>query len=302
MDPIDTTQKNQFYLPPMSPFNGMLSPIDSLIQHTIYTINGLDPQVRKNMLIQILQNLNNNDITQDIIYEAQNILCLNHEENYIDSPHEEKNKSVSDEDQNDDDEKFKSISDEEENQNDDDDDDDDDELNNNIEANNIIKPLPITNFTAIMKEQINSNNNDIIETNLEDNFMIGKITKLVNEKATITLEDGRVGSFPDKFRYFGELNDYVKVFIKFENKTKLILNLINKIFKKDEVVEGTIHISGNITYVNIPGIKRATLPQNYIHNLKTGTKISCKIYETYNFTKEDKIIGISAKVSFNSTI
>ena len=295
MDPIDTTQKNQFYLPPMSPFNGMLSPIDSLIQHTMYTINGLDPQVRKNMLIQILQNLNNNDITQEIIYEAENLLCLNHEENYIDSPHEEKNKSVSDEDQNDDDEKFKSISDEEEDQNDD---DDDDEL---IEPNNIIKPLPINNFTAIMKEQVNSNI-DIIETNLEDNFMIGKITKLVNEKATITLDDGRIGSFPDKFRYFGKLNDDVKVFIKFENKTKLILNLINKIFKKDEVVEGTIHISGNITYVNIPGIKRATLPQNYMHNLKTGTKISCKIYETYNFTKEDKIIGISAKVSFNSTI
>jgi len=331
MNPIETTNKEEciYHLPCMSPFqNGRpMTPLENIVQGTIHTIenlsdhkkydiityilNGSSFELISNIFCSILSNSNSSEFILNIRDFCNNLLSP-HVVNHTDEQHEN----------------FKSISetkeiqeiekkiepiikneeekkDNEENKEcdivDDKNDEDIDQEVSEANSNNSGSDIESDNESDIdSNKQVKSN------TVLNTALMIGKITSLVNKKAKITLSDNRVGIFPNNFDYYGKIGNDVRVSIKFENKEKnlLILNFINTQFKKDEEVNGTISINKDITYVNIPGIKKATFPKNFKHTgLKNGMKVSCSIYNTYDYKDNDEnVIGLCANLSFISII
>ena len=151
-----------------------------------------------------------------------------------------------------------------------------------------------------------------VDFSINTTFIFGKIVSIDEErKAKVLLDDKRIGSFPTNFKYFGKIDDKVRLTIKLENNEKrmLILNLINIHFEKDDEVTGIISINdSNEIYVNVPGIKMASFPKKFTEftNLKfrDGMKVSCTIFKTYDYKEKNtnKIVGIGANLTFNSII
>ena len=140
-------------------------------------------------------------------------------------------------------------------------------------------------------------------------FIFGKIVSIDDgTKAKVRLSDGREGSFPTNFKYYGKIGDKVRLSIKFENKDKrmLILNFINIHFEKDDEVTGIISVNdSNVVYINVSGIKMATFPKTFNHTgLRDGMKVSCCVFKTYDYKEKNSnnIVGLAANLTFKSII
>lgn len=140
-------------------------------------------------------------------------------------------------------------------------------------------------------------------------FIFGKIVSIDDStKAKVRLSDGKEGSFPTNFKYYGKIGDKVRVYIKFENKEKkmLILNFVNIHFEKDDEVTGIISVNdSNVVYINVHGIKMATFPKTFNHTgLRDGMKVSCSVYKTYDYKEKNSnnVVGLAANLTFKSII
>ena len=147
------------------------------------------------------------------------------------------------------------------------------------------------------------------DNNSDKEFYIGKVVNLEEMKAEVQLNEynGYYCYFPNGFKYYGEKDDKVRVSIRFIDHTdkKIILNFINKIYKKNTILEGIYRTkidkyNRSISFIEIKGVKHASFPKNFIHELKDGDKISCKIYDIFDFkdTETNKITGIGLILSF----
>ena len=140
-------------------------------------------------------------------------------------------------------------------------------------------------------------------------FIFGKIVSIDDgSKAKVRLSDGREGSFPTNFKYYGKIGDKVRLSIKYENKDKrmLILNFINIHFEKDDEVTGIISVNdSNVVYINVHGIKMATFPKTFNHTgLRDGMKVLCSVYKTYDYKEKNSnnVVGLAANLTFKSII
>lgn len=148
------------------------------------------------------------------------------------------------------------------------------------------------------------------EDNISDKeFYIGNIVNLEEMKAEVRLNEykGYYCFFPNGFKYYGEKDDDVRVSLRFINHTdkKIALNFINKVYQKDTLLEGTYRTimdkyNHSISFIEVKGVKHASFPKNFIHELEDGDKISCKIYDIFDFKdrEKNKIIGIGLILSF----
>jgi len=308
MNQIETNNNEEcnFYIPSGSPFSNLrpMTPIDALIQNLYHTLDSLSNERIYEIQQYTFNRLNNFNQYND--YDAD----------HVDEHHKDNFKSISISKENSNIEVKENINVEVK---DDKKEVDDDEISNyesenedvsipNIESNNKTETLNISNIKIIDEKKVDIKNkiNSNVKVESNSDLIIGKITSLKNKKAIITLPDNRIGYFPDKFDYYGKLDDKVRVSIKFENKQKnlLILNFINTQYTKDDIVIGTISISKDITYIFTPAIKKATFPKNFSHTgLKNGMKVSCSIFNTYDYKDADNnVIGMGAILSFISII
>jgi hypothetical protein len=313
----DNNEECNFYIPSGSPFSNLrpMTPIDVLIQNLYHTLDNLSNERIYEIQQYTFNRLNN--FNQYTDYDAD----------HVDEHHKDNFKSISISKENSDIEVKENINEEVKDDEKEVNDDDEEEISNansssdsdseteaetesipNIESNNKTETMDVSNIKIIDEKKVDIKNKIDSHVKVESNsdLIIGKITTLKDKKAIITLPDNRIGYFPDKFDYYGKLDDKVRVSIKFENKQKnlLILNFINTQYTKDDVVIGTISISKDITYVFTPAIKKATFPKNFSHTgLKNGMKVSCSIFNTYDYKDADNnVIGMGAILSFISII
>ena len=147
------------------------------------------------------------------------------------------------------------------------------------------------------------------DNNADKEFYIGKIVNLEEMKAEIHLNEYKeyYCYFPNGFKYYGEKDDKVRVSLRFINHTdkKIALNFINKVYEKDTILEGIYRNkmdkqNHSISFIEIKGVKHASFPKNFIHELEDGDKISCKIYDIFDFKEREtnKITGIGLTLSF----
>lgn len=189
----------------------------------------------------------------------------------------------------------------------------DNEPSKNISDNNLKKdndqnndkikvPLgrPLTRTISFQSEEDNNSNKE---------FYIGTIVNLEEMKAVVVLNEynGYYCYFPNGFDYYGEKDDKVRVSLRFINHTdkKITLNFINKVYEKDTILEGTFRTKMDkhnhfISFIEVKGVKHASFPKNFIHELEDGDKISCKIYDIFDFKEREtnKITGIGLTLSF----
>jgi len=334
MSKIDTNdnEKSNFHLPCGSPFNNLrpMTPLENLqfminqVEHMLGSFSNL---IKSNIMINIMCN-SEIELTHNIHQWCDEYLssqAVNHTDeqlefksisqsnvtNMIEHKEEttlENNKVINKEieDNNDDDEISKTNS--------------NSDNDSNVESESESASPTIINSETLSQPNIESITNTISDSNIEvksetipqpkndhknnTNLLFGEITSLNKNKSIITLADNRKGSFPDKFNYYGNTGDKVRVSIKYENKekNKLILNLINKEYKIGDIVNGTININNDNTYVNVQGIKLSKFPTKYKNkDLKNGMKVSCSIYEIYDYLDPDgNISGLLAILTFES--
>jgi hypothetical protein len=159
---------------------------------------------------------------------------------------------------------------------------------------------PLTRTISFHSEEENSSDKE---------FYIGTIVELEEMKATVQLSeyDNYQSYFPNGFKYYGEQNDKVRVSLRFINHTdkKIALNFINKVYEKDTLIEGIYRTkldknNHSISFIEVKGVKHASFPKNFIHELEDGDKILCKIYDIFDFKEREtnKITGIGLTLSF----
>ena len=287
-------ETNNFHLPCGSPFNNLrpLTPLENfqfLINQVEHMLRNFSNEIKFDIMINIMRN---NIELADNIYQWCDHYLSSQAVNRIDEQLEFKSISESETNmivhntfiEEDDDEISKANS------------NSDNESNKESESES--SSPTVTNSETIPQPKIDHENNT--------NLLYGEITSLNNNKALITLADNRKGSFPDKFNYYGNTGDKVRVSIKYENKekNKLILNLINKEYKIGDIVNGTININNDNTYVNVQGIKLTKFPTKYKNkDFKNGMKVSCSIYEIFDYLDADEnISGLLAILTFKSII
>jgi hypothetical protein len=331
MNPIQITKEEEgnYYLPCGSPFqNRPMTPIDLVIQDLYNTMANLSNDRIYEIQQYTFLRLNNNS-NQSAIYD----------EDHIDDHHKDDFQSISvkevskvqvkeniNVDVKEEDSKVKVIEEvkvlinKDVEKDDADDTDDDEEVSNansrsvsesdsdhdNSEPKPKYEPKSDSNKTNSKQGAVK------VDFSINTTFIFGKIVSIDEErKAKVLLDDKRIGSFPANFKYFGKIDDKVRLTIKHENNEKkmLILNLINIHFEKDDEVTGIISINdSNEIYVNVPGIKMASFPKKFTEytNLKfhDGMKVSCSIFKTYDYKEKNtnKIVGIGANLTFNSII
>ena len=335
MDPIEITKQEvgNYYLPCGSPFQNIrpMTPIDHVIQNLYHTLDNLS----NDRIFEIQQytflRLNNNS-NQSAVYD----------EDHIDDHHKDDFQSISatkedikeqvkeniniNVDVKEEDSKVKVIEEvkvlinkvvEKDDVNGTDDDEEVSNANSRSVSESDSEP---DNSDPKPKYEPKSDSNKTkskqgavkVDFSINTTFIFGKIVSIDEErKAKVLLDDKRIGSFPTNFKYFGKIDDKVRLTIKHENNEKrmLILNLINIHFEKDDEVTGIISINdSNEIYVNVPGIKMASFPKKFTEftNLKfrDGMKVSCTIFKTYDYKEKNtnKIVGIGANLTFNSII
>jgi len=295
MSKIDTNnnEKSNFHLPCGSPFNNLrpMTPIENfqfMINQVEHMFRNFSNEIKFNIMINIMRN--EIELTDNIYRWCHQYLssqAVNHTDEQLEF------KSISQSNKTNMIEHNKVIE------------EDDDEISkaNSNSDNESNKESESSSPTVTNSETIPQPKNDH-ENN--SNLLFGEITSLKINKAIITLADNRKGYFPDKFNYYGNTGDKVRVSIKYENKekNKLILNLINKEYKIGDIVNGTININNDNTYVNVQGIKLTKFPTKYKNkDLKNGMKVSCSIYEIYDYLDTDgNISGLLAILTFESII
>lgn len=173
------------------------------------------------------------------------------------------------------------------------------EFNKDKNNDNISQEKPLTRTISFQSDE---------ENNYVKEFYIGTIIDLCEMKASVQLKEysGYHCYFPNGFKYYGEKNDKVRIQLRFINHTdkKIILNFINKVYEKDIVIEGIyrtkIDKNNHISFIEVKSVKHASFPKNFIHELNDGDKISCKIYDIFDFKERgtNKITGIGLILTF----
>jgi len=159
---------------------------------------------------------------------------------------------------------------------------------------------PLTRTISFQSEEDNSSDKE---------FYIGTIVNLEEMNAEVRLNEykGYCCCFPNGFKYYGEKDDKVRISLRSINHTdkKIRLHFINKMYKKDTILEGIYRTimdkyNHSISFIEVKGVKHASFPKNFIHELEDGDKISCKIYDIFDFKDREtnKITGIGLTLSF----
>lgn len=321
MNPIEITKQEEgnYYLPCGSPFQNIrpMTPIDHVIQNLYHTLNNLSID-RIYEIHQYTTNMLNN-FNQYPTYDADHV-DDHHKDDFqsISAKKEDINIQVKENINID----VKDIIKEEVKvqikKEDDEKEDDDEEVSkvnsgsesgSESESEHDISESKIESKIE-SKPKSEPNKSKQSSTKVDSStFIFGKIVSIDDcSKAKVLLIDGREGSFPTNFKYYGKIGDKVRLSIKFENKEKgiLIFNLINIHFEKDDDVIGIISGFGlKVIYVTVPYIKMATIPKGFNHTeLRVGMKVSCSIFKTFDFIDKEKknITGLVANLTFNSII
>ena len=332
MNPIEITKQEEgnYYLPCGSPFQNIrpMTPIDHVIQNLYHTLDNLS----NDRIFEIQQytflRLNNNS-NQSAVYD----------EDHIDDHHKDDFQSISatkedikeqvkeniniNVDVKEEDSKVKVIEEvkvlinkvvEKDDVNGTDDDEEVSNANSrsvsesdsepdNSDPKPKYEPKSGSNMTKSKQGAVK------VDFSINTTFIFGKIVSIDEErKAKVLLDDKRIGSFPTNFKYFGKIDDKVRLTIKLENNEKrmLILNLINIHFEKDDEVTGIISINdSNVVYINVHGIKMATFPKTFNHTgLRDGMKVLCSVYKTYDYKEKNSnnVVGLAANLTFKSII
>lgn len=172
--------------------------------------------------------------------------------------------------------------------------------NQNEDKFNVPLGRPLTRTISFQSEEDNS---------YDKEFYIGTIVNLEEMKAEVCLNEykGYCCYFPNGFKYYGKKDDEVRISLRSINHTdkKIALNFINKVYEKDTLLEGTYRTiidkqNRSISFIEVKGVKHASFPKNFIHELEDGDKISCKIYDIFDFKDREtnKITGIGLTLSF----
>ena len=312
MNPIEITKQEEgnYYLPCGSPFQNIrpMTPIDHVIQNLYHTLDNLSPERIYEIQQYTFNRLNNfnqyttYDANHDDCHHKDNFQSISEKEDCKEQIKENINVEVKEE------VKVHPKDDEKE--------DDDEEVSNansGSESESEHEPEPEPDNTESKTEpkpKYEPTKSKQSSTKVDSStFIFGKIVSIDDgSKAKVRLIDGREGSFPTNFKYYGKIGDKVRVSIKPENKDKkmLILNFVNIHFEKDDEVTGIISVNdSNVVYINVHGIKMETFPKTFNHTgLRDGMKVSCSVYKTYDYKEKNSnnVVGLAANLTFKSII